>query len=541
MWSGRKLALLTAAVVVMTGLGAGAVLAVQTKASGGQAAGKTQEIESTREAAGEKTDGKAFASVGVKTDGETGSGTGGKEDSMAGGAAGSKEDGTAGDAAGSKEDGTAGSAARSKEDGTAGGVAGSKEDGTAGDAAGSKEDSASGGMAGSKEGGTAGGTAESKEDSTEGSAAGSKADGTAGDGTADTAESKTDGAEDSAAEGDDGEPELTPEEKEREEKIDAYFDGAVFVGDSIMLGFRNYAMKRQDTFLSKFQFLAAGSYSANNALWELGNKDSVHPVYKGEPRYVWDSIAMMGGKKVFIMLGMNDLNVTGLDGSWEKYEELIGKIKESSPDAEIHLMSMTYILHGKEVGKLENDTIREYNGILRKMAEEKGLGYVNVADALADGNGDLAAEYCSDEFAHQNPEAYDIWVSVLRDYAKGELEEEEYARADQEGQTAGAAKAGGKEAQEKNVAVPMTQGKSAAGKTAGEKDADVKAVDGKPVGNATEDKDADGKTTEGNVDGQTMDGKDTVGKSETGKKDTGQIIEEQSPEEKAANRKNSAG
>ena len=510
MWSGKKLALLTAAVVVMTGLGAGAVLAVQTKASGGQAAGKTQEIESTREAAGENTDGKAFASVGAKTDGETGSGTGGKEDGTG--------------------------------DGTAGGVAGSKADGTAGDAAGSKEDSTSGGMAGSKEGGTAGGTAESKEDSTEGSTAGSKADGTAGDGTADTAESKTDGAKDSAAEGDDGEPELTPEEKEREEKIDAYFDGAVFVGDSIMLGFRNYAMKRQDTFLSKFQFLAAGSYSANNALWELGNKESVHPVYKGEPRYVWDSIAMMGGKKVFIMLGMNDLNVTGLDGSWEKYEELIGKIKESSPDAEIHLMSMTYILHGKEVGKLENNTIREYNGILRKMAEEKGLGYVNVADALADGNGDLAAEYCSDEFAHQNPEAYDIWVSVLRDYAKGELEEEEYARADQEGQTAGAAKAGGKEAQEKNVAVPMTQGKSAAGKTAGEKDADVKAVDGKPVGNATEDKDADGKTTEGNVDdGQTKDGKDTVGKSETGKKDTGQIIEEQSPEEKAANRKNSAG
>lgn len=465
-----------------------------------------------------------------------------KEDGTAGNAARSKEDGTAGNAARSKEDGTAGGVAGSKEDGTAGGAAGSKEDGTAGDAAGSKEDSTSGGMAGSKEGGTAGGTAESKEDSTEGSTAGSKADGTAGDGTADTAESKTDGAKDSAAEGDDGEPELTPEEKEREEKIDAYFDGAVFVGDSIMLGFRNYAMKRQDTFLSKFQFLAAGSYSANNALWELGNKDSVHPVYKGEPRYVWDSIAMMGGKKVFIMLGMNDLNVTGLDGSWEKYEELIGKIKESSPDAEIHLMSMTYILHGKEVGKLENNTIREYNGILRKMAEEKGLGYVNVADALADGNGDLAAEYCSDEFAHQNPEAYDIWVSVLRDYAKGVLEEEEYARADQEGQTAGAAKAGGKEAQEKKVAVPMTQGKSAAGKTAGEKDADVKAVDGKPVGNATEDKDADGKTTEGNVDdGQTKDGKDTVGKSETGKKDTGQIIEEQSPEEKAANRKNSAG
>lgn len=221
--------------------------------------------------------------------------------------------------------------------------------------------------------------------------------------------------------GEGAEAPLTPEEQEQERKIDEYFDGTVFVGDSIMLGFRNYAMKRQDTFLSRMQFLAAGSYSANNALWDLGNAESVHPVYQGQPRYVWDSIAMTGSNKVFIMLGMNDLNVTGLEGTLEKYGELIGKIKESCPDAEIHIMSMTYILKGKEVGKLENDTIREYNKMLGEMAEKNGWGFVNVADAIADENGDLAAEYCSDEFAHQNPAAYDIWVSVLRDYAKGQL------------------------------------------------------------------------------------------------------------------------
>ncbi len=227
----------------------------------------------------------------------------------------------------------------------------------------------------------------------------------------------------------DGAAEMTAEDREMEQKVDAYFDDAVFVGDSIMLGFRNYAMKRQeDAFLSKLQFLAAGSYSANNALWDLSNKDSVHPVYQGEPRYVWDSIAMMGSKKVFIMLGMNDLNVTGLEGTWEKYEELLNKIKESSPDVEIHIIGMTYILHGKEVGKLENNTIREYNEMLTEMAKENGLGFVNIADSLADENGDLAAEYCSDEFAHQNAQAYDIWVSVLRDYAKGQLEMTEYVR-----------------------------------------------------------------------------------------------------------------
>lgn len=219
--------------------------------------------------------------------------------------------------------------------------------------------------------------------------------------------------EDEGAEGQDA-------EEENAEEIDAYFDDSVFVGDSIMLGFRNYAMKRQDTFLSRMNFLAAGSFSANNALWEV-NEKSVHPVYQGEQRQVWESISLMGSKKVFLMLGMNDLNVTGLEGSCEKYEELIGKIKESSPDAEIYIMSMTYVLKGKETGKLENGTIREFNSMLKEMAEKNGWGFVDVAEALADGNGDLAEEYCSDGFAHQNPDAYDVWVSVLRKYAAKDL------------------------------------------------------------------------------------------------------------------------
>ncbi len=223
-----------------------------------------------------------------------------------------------------------------------------------------------------------------------------------------------------AADGDQSLGEAPDDEESAE--IDAYFDGSVFVGDSIMLGFRNYAMKRQDTFLNRMNFLAAGSFSANNALWEVDEK-SVHPVYQGEQRQVWESIAMMGSNKVFLMLGMNDLNITGLEGTCGQYMELIDKIEESSPDAQINIMSMTYILKGKEAGKLENDTIREYNEMLKEMAEDNGWGFVDVAEALADGNGDLAEEYCSDGFAHQNPEAYDVWVTVLRKYAKDHLKD----------------------------------------------------------------------------------------------------------------------
>ena len=211
-------------------------------------------------------------------------------------------------------------------------------------------------------------------------------------------------------------------------QIISFYDNSVFVGDSIMLGFRNYSMKRQDdAFLSNLKFLAAGSFSVNNSFWDPSNKNSVHPIYQGERRYVWDSISMMGSKRVFIKLGMNDLNISGVEGTCNKYKELIGKIRESNPDSEIYVMGMTYVVCGQEKGKLQNDTIREFNSALETLAAENGCGYLNIADALADENGGLAQEYCSDGFAHQNASAYEVWERLLKDFAAQQLTAKEEA------------------------------------------------------------------------------------------------------------------
>lgn len=205
-----------------------------------------------------------------------------------------------------------------------------------------------------------------------------------------------------------------------EEEIDAYFADSVFVGDSIMLGFRNYCMKQKDSYLNDIQFLAAGSFSVTNSLWDV-NAKSVHPVYQGQKRQIWESISMMDVKRVFLFFGMNDLNVSGLEGTCEKYEQLISNIKEKSPDIEIHIISMTYTLKGAGKGKLKNDIIREFNVLLQDMAKENGWGFMDMATPLSDENGDLAANYCSDGYVHQSRAAYDVWTTVIRDYARAQL------------------------------------------------------------------------------------------------------------------------
>ncbi|MBQ7944234.1 MAG: hypothetical protein IJ326_09265 [Lachnospiraceae bacterium] len=206
-----------------------------------------------------------------------------------------------------------------------------------------------------------------------------------------------------------------------EEEIDAYFENSVFLGDSIMLGFRNYTRKQaSDSFLKQIQFLAAGSYSASNSLWEV-TTESVHPLYQGKKLQAWNSIEKIAPDKVFICLGLNDLNISGLQGSLDNYKELIRRIQEKSPEVEIHIISMTYTLAGASSGKLNNDTIREYNLMLLDAAIENGWGYIDVANALADDNGDLAEAYCSDGFVHQTAAAYDVWTVVLREYARADL------------------------------------------------------------------------------------------------------------------------
>lgn len=208
-----------------------------------------------------------------------------------------------------------------------------------------------------------------------------------------------------------------------EEEIDAFFDDTVFVGDSVMEGFRNYAMARSDTWLGRPKFLAAVSLSAVNALRPVSSK-SKHPVYEGKKRPVEDSIAMMGAKKVFIFFGLNDINSTGIKGTPAKYVELVNRIKEQSPDVEIHIMSMTYTGKGYRDQNLYNDNVRIYNDTMKNLAAEQGWGFVDVANPLADENGDLKSSYCYADSVHLRNSAYEVWSVVLRDYAKGVLEQE---------------------------------------------------------------------------------------------------------------------
>lgn len=239
-----------------------------------------------------------------------------------------------------------------------------------------------------------------------------------------------------------GEDEKETAEGLTQEELVKYYGESVFVGDSIMVGFRNYCAKQEEgSFLRGIQFLAAGSYSAFNATKPV-TANNVHPLYKGKKYQVWDAVSLTGAKRVFLLLGMNDISILGLEGARDQYKSVIDKILEENPDVEIHVLSVTYTLKNKGKGKLNNKNIDAYNVLLQEMAEENGWGYMDVNTPISDGNGNLAAGYCSDGFVHLSPSAYSVWTTVLEDYANAQHEqpdEQEEETQETEAQTEGIA------------------------------------------------------------------------------------------------------
>lgn len=223
-----------------------------------------------------------------------------------------------------------------------------------------------------------------------------------------------------------------------DEELAAYYGESVFIGDSIMVGFRNYSAK-QESFVHDIQFLAVGSYSAFNAMKPVAD-DNVHPLYKGKKTQLWDAVPLTDSKRAFLLLGMNDISILGLEGARDQYKELIEKILEASPDIEIHIISVTYTLPDQGKGKLNNDNIAAYNVLLQEMAEKNGWGYIDLCTSISDGEGNLAEECCSDGFVHLTNAAYALWESDLIDYANAqnapeEAEEESAAKEETESET----------------------------------------------------------------------------------------------------------
>ena len=186
------------------------------------------------------------------------------------------------------------------------------------------------------------------------------------------------------------------------------FDGCVFLGDSIsdMLEIHN----ARTGIFGNATFLTETSYSLYNCV-----KNNYGVTYNGQRMAPEDAIAASGKKKVFIMLGTNDLVWASVDSTVANYKTLISRIKAKVPDAEIYITSQTPIYTAKESqsGGLSNVKINEYNEKLRDLCDSYGYAFVDVATPLKEQSGGLSEKYTTDKYVHINAAACEVWQAVV--------------------------------------------------------------------------------------------------------------------------------
>ena len=115
-------------------------------------------------------------------------------------------------------------------------------------------------------------------------------------------------------------------------------------------------------------------------MWDIDYEYAIHPTYNGVEVRIEDAIQDIGKKKIFILLGMNDICSWGVEESVDAMKDFTDMILEKNPDVQIYIQSATPMVGGKvREDYLNNENIREYNELIKPICEERGFVYLDIA------------------------------------------------------------------------------------------------------------------------------------------------------------------
>lgn len=205
-----------------------------------------------------------------------------------------------------------------------------------------------------------------------------------------------------------------------DEDIAEFFDGAVFVGDSLTDELRNYCLRSGE--FTGAVFFSRSGFSVYNAVTY-----GMDVLYQGKTFTTEEGIAAAGATKVFFMLGINDMALTGVEKAIENWGIMIDRIQGKCPDTEIYIQSCTPAYNGGK--KFSNALIDRYNAALMDFTAERGLHYIDVATPMKGPDGGLLPEYSEDQYVHLSYEACGVWAELLKEYARQQLLDEQSGMA----------------------------------------------------------------------------------------------------------------
>lgn len=189
----------------------------------------------------------------------------------------------------------------------------------------------------------------------------------------------------------------------------AWFDDAIFIGDSRTVGLRDY------TDLSEH----ADFYCETSlTVYKVLDKE-----FKGKGT-VQQALSERDYKKIYLMVGINELGTGTTETYLEKYTEVVNTLKELEPEAVIYVQGIMRVSEEKSSQDkiFNNQNINARNNAIATLADNTHIFYIDVNDAVCDEQGALSAEYTYDQI-HLLGKYNELWKTFLM--TKGvELEQE---------------------------------------------------------------------------------------------------------------------
>ncbi len=218
-------------------------------------------------------------------------------------------------------------------------------------------------------------------------------------------------------------PETVTDEQLDAGYLDEWFNGSVMVGDSLTAGFSGYVQNERylkHPCLGDMKIVSASALTLKKALeceQKIRNRE-----LKYRTRYmtICEVVAATEPTRLFINLGVSDVRWYTPEQFIEAYDTLIEIIKAQTPDIEIYIHSIVPMIesyaHSVNVTAEQNIEINEY---LKDYCNEKGYGYIEIADPVRDENGYLARDCSASDYRfHLNKKGKEFWVRSLREMAR---------------------------------------------------------------------------------------------------------------------------
>ncbi|MBQ0042347.1 MAG: hypothetical protein KBS85_03340 [Lachnospiraceae bacterium] len=190
----------------------------------------------------------------------------------------------------------------------------------------------------------------------------------------------------------------------------SYYDDALFIGDSRIEGLHDYGGLDNATF----------AYKTGVSVFKI--QDETLTIAKGTD-YSKGSLykACTGDKykKIFIMIGVNEL-AKGYSYQYvNKYIEMINLIREYAPDAVIEIMGIMYLTQKYSDGSdyFNNDNINCRNtAMVRALPDDEKIIYLDMNECVSDETGGALNPELTKDGLHLSAQYYYLWADWLNEH-----------------------------------------------------------------------------------------------------------------------------